>query len=828
VTVLAKADRWTWDLDATPTTSAVRLAPASAESLAAQFSTLGPLVDGVKPPVRIVRADYFTTKGQGFLYVEARSGQTGTQNIGMQLANDTGPGTPLGPSRTMQIFTDSGVYMFHRNLFKVSLRPSTIRVTSPLGEATGFVSDWLEGSVTPLVDSPGYQSDFIPIYTPPEQVYARFEEIAAQYPKIAEIIELPYKTNGYQRKAQANVAANSTTLQGATAAGSAAVRVASTTGLTAGSSISVDTGANQERRTIATVVTPNPPSPAPNVTLTAPLTLAHANSAAVFWGAIGIGNTAGNAASGSALVLSSVAWGHQGGNQVTIEIRDPGAANAPLAVSAAGSDVLVTLATNAGGNPSSTAAQVVAAINASAPASALVGATTYRGNAGTGIVQPREKVNLTDFLDQKRTNTAGGIVGAPPGDPTRGPATVKVLRIGKHRNGTKPGVLIQAEDHAREWVPGMITWEVAERLVHNYPTDVETKRIVDNTDLFLIPVNNIDGANYSYYNSSGQRRNMTNHCPPNGSSDPASRNAWGVDLNRNYRFASGFDGYDGGSTSCTSDTYQGPSKLSEPESKNIIWLVENNRNIKFMMSVHSNGGQLFWQPGAYIAAGRITAPRPSFRDEAFYWQSASRILTQVKAERQTVVTPENVGGSADVLYSSSGNVREDLFNNYGIYAFGWEVGGSVYNSATGNFVDGSFQPAWVGDPNVVSGHSETMEYANGVMEMFRIAAEWGKDKIKPKCELLPGRGKYTAPVDVHFECSEPADVYFTTDGSLPNLESQKYDHTDFREPGQVFHVTETTVFTWFSVDAAGNIERGYDPDDPGHNYRREEVRILNG
>ena len=517
-----------------------------------------------------------------------------------------------------------------------------------------------------------------------------------------------------------------------------------------------------------------------------------------------------------------------------------------------GKDILVTLGTTAAGNLSSTAAQVITAINANPAAGALVKALSYRGNAGAGVVQPRAKVNLSDFLSQKRTDNVGGIAGAPPGDPTRGPFSTRVLRIGKNRNGTKPGVLIQAEDHAREWVPGMITWEVAERLVRNYPQDPETKYIVENTDVFLIPVNNPDGANYSYYNFASQRRNMTNHCVVGGkvtddptaanfwtpalntqsgapftNTDPASRNAWGVDLNRNYRFASGFDGYDGADESCTSDTFQGPAKLSEPESKNSIWLAETFPNIKFFMSVHSNGGQLFWQPGAYIAAGRITAPRPSFRDEAFYWQSADRILTQVKAERQTVVTPENVGGSADVLYSSAGNVREDLYNNYGIYAFGWEVGGSVYNSTTGNFVGGSFQPAWVGDPNVVSGHSETLEYANGVMEMFSIAADWGKDKVKPKSELLPGRGKYTGPVDVHFKTSEPANVYYTTDGSLPTLASSKYVQTDFREPGQVFRVTETTTFNWFSVDASGNIERGYNPDDPGRNYRSEEIRILN-
>ena len=163
------------------------------------------------------------------------------------------------------------------------------------------------------------------------------------------------------------------------------------------------------------------------------------------------------------------------------------------------------------------------------------------------------------------------------------------------------------------------------------------------------------------------------------------------------------------------------------------------------MSVHSNGGQLFWQPGAYIADGRITTPRPPLRDEAYYWQSASRILSQVRAHRQTVVTPENVGGSADVLYSSAGNVREDLYHNYGIYAFGWEVGGSVYNPATGNCQGGSFQPPWVGNPDLVSGHSETMEYANGVIEMFRIAADWGKDRQAADVRARPRRRHVPRP-----------------------------------------------------------------------------------
>ena len=682
--------------------------------------------------VRIARADWFTTKGQGFLYVEARTTEGAQENpvVTMQLENDTGEGTEFGFARAMTPFVDSGEYMFHRNLFKLDRRPSQIRVTSSTGGvATGVVSDWLE-EVEPLTADPDYRWNFVDDYKHPQQLYSRFQEIARQYPNIARIVRLPNRTNGYQRKAQA---------------------------------------------TLGSV-------PA------------------------------------QAVVVSSAAWGHEGGNDITVELVQRNGSNLPLDVVVDGKAVRVLLAKGAAGELTSTVADVAAALRTESEG-LIDRAHAYRTNDGTGIVQPTlAPVPLTDFLNQKRT-------GAPAGEVPRGPYTIRALRITRHPNRRNPGVLIQAQDHAREWVPATITLETAERLVRNYRTDPVTRSIVNNTDIFLIPSNNPDGANYSFYNFASQRKNLTNYCP-DPQADPARRNSWGVDLNRNYRVGSGFDGYDGASTDCTSGNYQGPAKLSEPEARNAIWLVERYPNIKFFMSVHSNGGQLFWQPGAYIAEGRITTPRPPLRDEAYYWQSAERILSQVRAHRETVVTPENVGGSSDVLYSSAGNVREDLYHNYGIYAFGWEVGGSVYNPLTGEFQEGSFQPPWVGIPDLVSGHSETMEYTNGVMEMFRIAEEWGKDRRRPTSELVPGHGTYPGPVDVVFETSEPASVYYTTDGSRPTLNSLRYKATEFREPGETFHVTETTTFRWFSVDTAGNVERGYDPDRPATRGRFRQATIT--
>src|SRR4051812_265073 len=72
-----------------------------------------------------------------------------------------------------------------------------------------------------------------------------------------------------------------TTLNAASAAGATAIRLASTNGRAAGDKLTIDTGANQEIATIASIVTPAPAAPTPNVNLTAPLALAHTSGAAV-------------------------------------------------------------------------------------------------------------------------------------------------------------------------------------------------------------------------------------------------------------------------------------------------------------------------------------------------------------------------------------------------------------------------------------------------------------------------------------------------------------------------------------------------------------------
>ncbi len=417
--------------------------------------------------------------------------------------------------------------------------------------------------------------------------------------------------------------------------------------------------------------------------------------------AIDESNPPGQAVAAAAVVLTSRAWGHEGGNDITAEFRNPGVPNAPLTVFVSGSDILVNLATDAAGAASSTAQDVIRAINNNRAASRLVVALTYRGNAGAGIVQPRARVNLSDFLSTPMNTNA---------HVTRGPFRYSVLRIGSARGrpGNKVGVFLYCQQHAREWATPLTCLETAEQLLRNYAIHPRTRELVDNLDIFILPSSNPDGAHYSMHNFNFQRRNLTNHCVVGGkeidnptasnfwrprinpstgqayvNSDPGSRNVWGVDLNRNNTFATIFDGYIGASYSCSSDVFAGPGEASEPEIQNELWIADTFSNIKFSNNIHSFGGYFMWAPGAYLPdRSEGEAVHANIGVEKYFFAAGDRILNRIKEVRDTVILPERTGPIADVLYSAAGNSADEHWYNRDVIAYSFETGADRFVPTT--------------------------------------------------------------------------------------------------------------------------------------------------
>jgi len=115
-------------------------------------------------------------------------------------------------------------------------------------------------------------------------------------------------------------------------------------------------------------------------------------------------------------------------------------------------------------------------------------------------------------------------------------------------------------------------------LLDNYASNPEAAYLVNNREIFFIPVVNPDGYAYNQQtnpNGGGSwRKNRRNNS-----------GSYGVDLNRNYAYKWGFDNI-GSSNTPSSDTYRGPSAASEPE----ISGIQNFVNIihpQIAFSMHS-------------------------------------------------------------------------------------------------------------------------------------------------------------------------------------------------------------------------------------------------
>jgi hypothetical protein len=521
-------------------------------------------------------------------------------------------------------------------------------------------------------------------------------------------------------------------------------------------------------------------------------------------------STSGSAAA-SVVNVESLAWGHEGGNNITFAILDTGEADQSVSVDVVDSgsannpirNVRVTPATDGSGTVTSTAAEVVAALNADEAASSLVRAFTYRGNAGEGVVPTLGEVRLSDHLN------------GPTHKIPRGPRDVYMLRICTTCDGSKTGVFAYSQEHAREWVTPVVAVETANRLLRNYGRDELTTRLVDNLDIFIVPSVNPDGTDYSRYDNQSQRRNMTNYCDDRFS-DLAARNAWGVDLNRNFDRYSLSDGYSGASTSCTSDIYAGPDELSEPEARNSSWVVEEYENIRFSMNIHTHGGYFMWAPGTYANPGRVPAPRPTLGIEDFFFDASETILGRIAEHRGTVIEPGRTGPIIDVLYSAAGNSADAFYYNgldRGAPIFGWsfEAGANIYNTETGSWQSpGGFFPVFMDE-----GWNQSMEFANGIYGMLEVALDFEFDDEAPTTTPnVRGDVNYSGPADVLFDSDEAATIHYTTDGSEPTTSSptvQRYladTHPTggARDGADPIRLTETTTLRWFGVDAAGNEE----------------------
>ena len=199
----------------------------------------------------------------------------------------------------------------------------------------------------------------------------------------------------------------------------------------------------------------------------------------------------------------------------------------------------------------------------------------------------------------------------------------------------KPEILYTGMHHAREAIGMQLLVFYMYYLLENYDTDPDVQYIVNNFELYFVPIINMDGYAYNIQND------------PNGGGmwrknrRPNDDGSYGVDVNRNYAYMWGYD--DNGSSPIPSDdTYRGPSAFSEPETQSIRDFC-NEHNFIETLNYHSYADDLLY-PWGYT-------PEPCADDAIF--NAHSVLLTKengyVYGGSYTTIYPTN-GGSDDWMY----------------------------------------------------------------------------------------------------------------------------------------------------------------------------------
>jgi len=188
-------------------------------------------------------------------------------------------------------------------------------------------------------------------------------------------------------------------------------------------------------------------------------------------------------------------------------------------------------------------------------------------------------------------------------------------------DASKPDVLITGCHHAREWISVESPVYFANQLLSGYTTDDSIKYLVDHLQIWIVPIVNPDGLNFTQNVPSGQsdpaRLWRKNRRPLSFGSCLSSV---GVDLNRNYNYEWRLQGdtactdYCSSDRSCISDDigasddpqseiYRGPQPESEPEVRAIKSLVDDpNRHFRAQVDYH-NYSQLILYPWGYAPFG---------------------------------------------------------------------------------------------------------------------------------------------------------------------------------------------------------------------------------
>jgi carboxypeptidase T len=210
----------------------------------------------------------------------------------------------------------------------------------------------------------------------------------------------------------------------------------------------------------------------------------------------------------------------------------------------------------------------------------------------------------------------------------------------------EPEVLFTANQHAREH----LTVEMALYILNRLTTDSAFTNLVNNREIWIIPMVNPDGVEYDIATGSYRMWRKNRQASP-------------TDLNRNWSYQWGCCG--GSSGTVSSETYRGPSAFSAPETQVVRNFVNSRviggvQQIKAHIDWHTYSELILW-PYGYTTAN--TAAGLTANDRNAHAQLGQNMAAT------NGYTPEQ----ASDLYIADGTINDWMWGVHKIFSYTFEM-----------------------------------------------------------------------------------------------------------------------------------------------------------
>ncbi|TRX40760.1 M14 family zinc carboxypeptidase, partial [Flavobacterium restrictum] len=259
--------------------------------------------------------------------------------------------------------------------------------------------------------------------------------------------------------------------------------------------------------------------------------------------------------------------------------------------------------------------------------------------------------------------------------------TVYVVKISNSAiSGTKPETLYTGMTHSREVASLMNLNFYMWYLLENYATDPDVKNLVDNHDLYFIPIVNPDGLAYNQAQSPAgggmQRKNRRE------TGTACTTYYDGIDLNRNWGTYWGYDDTGSSPDGC-SDTYRGTAGFSEAETSAIrdFFLLHD---IKTSVNHHAYKNAALHGRAAFYRTDNIetNAAVPTGREDEYYQYSHD--MTQYSRYAY--------GSSPNISYWNNGNCNDWMSGGSGKTTLCWTPENGALSESTSAYLNNGFWP----------------------------------------------------------------------------------------------------------------------------------------